>query len=187
MRESPFAVNFRMVLHEIARTVGPKGLLIRDGGQRELAAELILETMEVGIRKDRRRRAGLHVGDAAAVDLAVDNLSAPRIARPPRAVVGHREDVDVTIEDEMAARMRAIEAADEVGHLGVGRDDAVGQSVQIQELLHEFGNLAGIPGGIGALVPHERLQEAHEVLAVAIDPVQDLLACRAHDPLPGSR
>src|SRR5262245_17473596 len=178
--EERMPMHFWMVLHEVARTVGPEGFLIRYGGQRELALELILETIEVGVREDRRRRAGLHVGDATAVDLAVDNLPTPGILRPTRTVVGHREYVDVAIEDEMAAGAPAIEAADDVGHFGVRRDDAVGQSAQIEEPLHEIGDLAGIPGGIGALVLHERLQEAHEVLAVAIDPVQNLLTCRAH-------
>src|SRR5262249_20904937 len=103
-------MDFRMVLHEVARTVGSEGFLVGYGGERQLAAELVFETIEIGVAEDRRRRAGLHVGDAAAIDLAVRDFPAPGVAGPAGAVVGDREHVDMAIEDEMAPGMPAIKA-----------------------------------------------------------------------------
>src|SRR5262245_43113582 len=105
-------MDFRMVLHEVARTIRSEGFLVGNSCERQLAAELVSEMIEIGVGEDRRCRAGLHVSDAAAIDLAVHDLPAPGIARPAGAVVGYREHVDMAIEYEMAPRVRAIEAAD---------------------------------------------------------------------------
>src|SRR5262245_24171007 len=77
--EERIAVHLRMVLHEVARTVGPEGFLVGDGGQRQLAAELLRETIEIDVSENRGGGAGLHVGDATAIDLAVHHLPAPWI------------------------------------------------------------------------------------------------------------
>src|SRR5215831_5621992 len=111
-------MDFRMVLHEIASAIGPKRFLVGYGGERKLAAEPAFETIEIGIGEEGRRGAGLHVGDAAAIDLAVRDFPTPGVAGPAGAVVGDREHVDMTIEDKMAPGVRAVKAADDVGHLG---------------------------------------------------------------------
>ena len=172
------------MLHKVAGAIRSERLLVGDGRQRELAFELVLEAVQICIREDRCRRSGLHVGDAAAVHLAVDDLAAPRVFAPPGSVVGHWEHVDMAVEDEMAAGRRALEGADDVRHLVMRRDDAIGQPFLIQKVGNERSNLAGVAGRVRALVLNEGLQEAHKLLAIAFDPIQKLLTFRAQNTLP---
>ncbi len=57
-------------------------------------------------RPHRRGETALHVGRAAPVEPAVDDLAAERLLRP-RAAVADRHDVDVRVERERAAAARA--------------------------------------------------------------------------------
>src|SRR5262245_21207993 len=86
----------------------------------------------------------------------------------------------------MAAGAGASKAADDVRHFGMRRDDAVRQASLLQEGGDKFSGLAGVAGGIGAGVAYEGLQEVHEIAAVAIDPVEQLLTPRVHLDLPRS-
>src|SRR5262245_23488152 len=89
----------------------------------------------------------------------------------------------MAIEHEMAAGAGAIEAANDIRHRGMGRDDAVGQASLFQEGGDEFGGVARVARGIGATVLDEGLQEMHKIVAVAIDPIEQLLTRRGHDHL----
>ena len=80
----------------------------------------------------------------------------------------------------MPAFAGAIEAADDVGHLRMRRDDAIRKIALRQEAGDELGGAARVAWRVRALVPHEFLQEAHEIVAVALDPVQQLLTSRIH-------
>src|SRR5262245_56868622 len=91
----------------------------------------------------------------------------------------------MAIEDEMAAGVAAVEAADDIRHLGMGRDDAVGLGFLLQKTGDEAGGRARVAGGIGAAVLDESLQETHEIVAVAIDPIEQLLTPRVHVDLLG--
>jgi hypothetical protein len=90
----------------------------------------------------------------------------------------------MAVEDEMAPGLGAIVAANDIRHLGMGRDDAVGQASPFQELANEFGGVARVAGGIGTTVLDESLQEVHEIIAVAIDPFEQLSTPRVHAFLP---
>src|SRR5579871_694364 len=96
------------MLGQVARAPRPEGLLVRHRRQRELAVELGLDLVEVEEGEDRRRGAALHVAGAAAVNLVVDQLAAPRITRPAGAVAD-REHVDMAIERQMASRLAGVE------------------------------------------------------------------------------
>src|SRR5215467_1801854 len=80
--QAAVAVDFRMMLHQIARAPRPEGLLVGHRGEGELALEMLAHAMQVVVGEDRGRRARLHVGDPAPVDLAVGNGAAPRIVGP---------------------------------------------------------------------------------------------------------
>jgi hypothetical protein len=84
----------------------------------------------------------------------------------------------------MAAGRRSFEGADDVRHFVMRGDDAVRETLLIQELGDECGNLAGVPRRIWAFVPNERLEKLDELVAVALDPIQKLLTFRAHNTLP---
>src|SRR5262245_30174414 len=86
----------------------------------------------------------------------------------------------------MAAGMGTIKAGDDVRHFGMGRDDAVRQAFLLQEGGDKSGGLARVAGRIGARVPDKGLQEVHEIAAVAIDPIEQLLTPRVHLDLPRS-
>src|SRR5262245_20326041 len=86
----------------------------------------------------------------------------------------------------MAAWVGASKAADDVRHFGMGRDDAVRQAFLLQEGGDKSSGVASVAGGIGAGVAYEGLQEVHEIAAVAIDPIEQLLTPRVHLDLPRS-
>src|SRR5262245_2444881 len=87
----------------------------------------------------------------------------------------------------MAAGAGAIKAADDVRHFGMGRNDAVRQAPLLQEGGDKPGGVARVARGVGAGMPYEGLQEVHEIAAVAIDPLKQLLTPRVHLDLPRSR
>src|SRR5688572_9623397 len=161
--EQCIAVHLRMMLHEVSRAIGSERLLVGDGSQCQLALEVLSEPMQIDIREDRSSGAGLHVGDAAPVDLAVGDLAAPRVLGPAGAVIGDRENINVSIEDEMPAFAGAIEAADDVGHLRMRRDDAIRKIALSQEAGDELGGAACITWWVRTLVAHEFLQKAYEI------------------------
>src|SRR5262245_33114656 len=90
----------------------------------------------------------------------------------------------MAVKDEVAAGVGAIEAADDIRHLGVGRGDAVRQACLFQEARDEAGGLARVTRRIGAPVLDESLQETHEIAAVAVDPIEQLLSPRVHVDIP---
>src|SRR5262245_30138928 len=87
----------------------------------------------------------------------------------------------------MAAGAGAIKAADDVRHFGMGRNDAVRQAPLLQEGGDKPGGVARVARGVGAGMPYEGVQEVHEIAAVAIDPLKQLLTPRVHLDLPRSR
>src|SRR5262245_23964102 len=90
----------------------------------------------------------------------------------------------MAVEDEMAAGVGAVEAADDIGHLWMRRDDAVRQASPLEEAGNEPGGVARVARGIGATVLNESLQETHKIVTVPIDPIEQLLTPRVHLDLP---
>src|SRR5216117_147975 len=64
--QAAVAVDLRMMLHQVPRAPRAEGLLVGDGGERELALEMLAHAMEIVVGEDRRRGPRLHVGDTAA-------------------------------------------------------------------------------------------------------------------------
>ncbi len=174
------AVHLRVVLHQIAGAIGAERLLVRDRGQGQFAFQAVLDAAEVDVGEDRGRGAALHVGDATTIDPAVDQLTAPRVFGPAKAVVGDREHVDVAIEHEVAAGRAAVETGDDVGHFRVWRDDPASKAATLEIGGQEGRHGARIAWRVGALVAHELAQERDELIAVLLDPVEQLLAVLAH-------
>ena len=75
--------------------------------------------MQVDVGPDRRAGAAFHVGDAAAMHLAVFDRAAPGIARPGFGCAS-RKNVDMAVEHEMAARPRTPKATDYVRQMVLG-------------------------------------------------------------------
>src|SRR5512133_3869883 len=88
------------MLGQVAGSVGPESLLVRDRRQRELAMKLGAQFTQVQEGEDRGGGAAFHVAGSAPVNAAVDKFAAPRVARPAGALA-HREAVDMAIECEM--------------------------------------------------------------------------------------
>ena len=125
------------------------------------------------------------VGGAAAVNLAVDELAAPRILGPSEPVVGHGKHVDVAVEHEMLARLAGLEGRDDVRHLGVGSDDAIVEAAGLELAGEEVGRRARVARRVRAFAAHERPQEGDQRVAIRVDPGLQLLAitlCHVRSP-----
>jgi hypothetical protein len=70
-------------------------------------------------------------------------------------VVGGGEAVDVTVEHEVFTRRPAFEGPDDVGELGLRRDDAIGESGCIEKACDVCGRFSRIAGRIWAFGLHE--------------------------------
>src|SRR3954471_22885898 len=91
-----------------------RGLLVRVGGDDEVAGEVDAERREDFRGNDHRGDAALHVAGPAPVQRAVTQLRVERIARPALLWLG-RDDVDVAVEEKRAAVALAAEPRDELG------------------------------------------------------------------------
>src|SRR5262249_61974330 len=98
-----------MVFGDIARSPRPERLFIGYHQQGQLALELVAYAVEIKEREDRGGRTALHVGRSAAIDLAVDQRSAPGGVRPT-ALVLDREHIEVAVERPMAPGATTLEA-----------------------------------------------------------------------------
>ena len=98
--EATVANDLRMMLEEIACTPWSERLLVRHHAQGHLPTQGLTPFASIEERKERCRGAGLHIAGTAAVNLAVDKVSAPRVMSP--AFSGSDwENVDVPIEGEI--------------------------------------------------------------------------------------
>src|SRR5262249_50665812 len=139
----------------------------------------LADAMEEGVGEDRGAGAGLHVAGAASIDLPVDQFAAPGILGPAGAVA-YREHVDMAVQDQVLARLRAVEGGDEVGHRGLRRDHAELEALAAQEIADETGGLRRIARRIRALAADEAAEERDDALAFLLDPLQQRLAVFAH-------
>jgi hypothetical protein len=73
-----------------------------------------------------------------------------------------------------------VESANDVWHLGMRRNDTVGQPLLVENGGDEFGRAAGVAGWVGTSMPDEVLQEADKLIAVKLEPIQQLVASRTH-------
>ncbi len=180
--QAAIAVHFGVMLHQVARAVRPEGLLVRHAGQRQLALELVLDAVEVAVGEDRGGRPALHVGRAAAVDVAVGDLSRPGAVLPAR-LVGHRKHVDMAVQHQVLPGLRRIEACHDVRHDLVRGDHAVLQLLAVEESAdvgHGFQRIARWVGRLGA---DEVAEKADQLVLVLVDPGEQLIL---HEPVPPS-
>src|SRR5262249_52184425 len=144
------------------------------------------DTVQVVVSEDRGRRAGFHVGHAAAVDLAISDRPAPRTVRPGLILLIGREHVHVAVEYQMATGSRRREGSYDVRHSGLGRDDAEGQLVRFQEARDVRGGECRVAGWVRTLGADEFAQKTNDLVAVLVDPPHELLFEIVHGVLSSS-
>jgi len=111
--EATVANDLRMMLEEIACTPWSERLLVRHHAQGHLPTQGLTPFASIEERKERCRGAGLHIAGTAAVNLAVDKVSAPRVMSP--AFSGSDwENVDVPIEGENPTRFARGKIGDDI-------------------------------------------------------------------------
>src|SRR5262249_16073699 len=94
---------------------------------------MVADAVQVVIGEDGGQRAGFHVSYPAAVDLAVRDCPAPWTVRPGFVLLVDREYVHVAVEHKMVTGSRSRKGAHDVWHGGLGRDDAEGKLMRLQE------------------------------------------------------
>jgi hypothetical protein len=162
-----------MVVHEVVGAPQPHRLFVRN--RREGEAPLPLNQLgEEAEGNERRRRPCLHVGDAAAEDLAVDDLAAERIALPA-AAVADGECVEMTVEDHGAAGA-AVGGRYHVHHSGLGLYDLVRMALAFEIRDHTFGRRPCVARRVLARPAHEIAQEPEPLVLALFDAVEDLVA-----------
>ena len=109
----------RMLLDEPAETVSRPHFLVRDDDEHEVACQRHPLTRDRCERDRARRDLVLHVERAATPDLAVDEVSRPRIALPLRRIGEHRVRVG---EEPERRTVAASDARDEVGPVRLPRE-----------------------------------------------------------------
>ena len=123
-----------------------EAFLMDGAGDADLAGEVLAGLFRVaGGCRDHGAVAALHVGGAAAVDPAVDDLAAERVVLPLRRV-DHVDGVDVAVHQDRLAGAFAVDGAE---HAAVFVDDDLIKAVLFHLALHEFRDallLAGIAG-----------------------------------------
>src|SRR5262249_21779156 len=120
---------------------------------------------------------------AASVDFAVDELPAPRVARPAFAGAD-RKDVDVPIERQMTSWLASGEVGDNVRHRLVRGDDLVGHPVRIQERPDVPGSAAGVARRIGSATADKLLKKGYQEMAIPIDALEQSALCGLHRHAP---
>ena len=157
------------MLHEVQHARRAEGLLVGHHRQRQAAVQLVAHLIQVEVGKDRGRGPAAHVATAAPVHLAVDQLSAPGVAGPPRLGLD-REHVDVPVEDHVLAGTAGVEAGDVIGSI-CGRGDPVVLNAPLGELrLHKVRRFKGVAGRIGGLAAHEPLQKINQHFSIGVYP-----------------
>src|SRR5215472_3298202 len=125
----------------------------------------------------RAHRLRLHVGHAAAEDLAVDDVAAEGIALPAVAVA-HGERVEMAVEDDRAARA-AVGRGHHVDHPGPGLDHLGRITLALQVLDDAVRGGTSVTRRILAGSAHELAEEAEPLFLPLVDLFEDLVA-RVH-------
>ena len=165
--EDAVADDVRVIVHQVAGAPGAAGFFVRHCRQRELAGKLRLEVVQVVVGEKRCSRSGLHVDDAAPEQLSILDDSGVRVDGPLGRVAG-REDVQMTVEDEVLARFAAVERRDDVGHRRLWRDDLVVETAFFHPVGQERSQVGRVAGGILARNLHHALHELEDFVGVAV-------------------
>ena len=125
-------------------------------------------------------------GEAAGhIRNLLDQRPAPGVLRPALAVAD-REHVDMAVECEVVARLRGRERRDDVRHRLLRRDHAIFDAAPIQQIADMRRRRARVAGWVGAGAADESAQKIDQHVAVALDPLQQLILATRHLPiLPG--
>ena len=83
------------------------------------------------------------------------------------------EDVDMAVEHQV--RRTDTEFADDVRQVLAGMEHLAGRALAFQMVGDEGGHRPRVAGRVGARDADERGEEAHERVAVLLDPGEDLL------------
>ena len=137
-----------------------EAFLVNDPGDNNLTGKISLHVL--GEERGSRHHCSdgaFHVGGAAAVDLSVCDLAAEGLVRPA-GWVGHRDGVDVAVEEEHFARAVALNAAQNVA-VRIDEHVVVGQFMK--GLLHARDDAVLVPRI--ALCLDERLAQVNHLLA----------------------
>ncbi len=174
------------MLHQIARPPWAKGFLIRNGGQRELALQLIADAVKIGKCEDRSGSAAFHVRHPAPPDFVIHDGPTPRAAIGPSLVLTDRETVDVPIEYEMFTRPSTFKTGNDIGKCRIRVNDAIGNIGGIQKRRNMSGRLPRISGRVRAFCLYELTEKGDEPIVVAVDPIHELTLGVVHKRLPSS-
>ncbi len=136
-----------MVLEEIARAPRAERLLVGDRRVAQAAVQPVAHRMQVEVGQGQGGKAALHVAGAASVNASVDDVAA--IRAPVPFAVGGGESVNMPIEHEVAAGPGAVETRDDIGHVGVWRDDRRIEAGLAQGIEDEIGRLARVARRVG--------------------------------------
>jgi hypothetical protein len=181
--QAAVAEHFRVMLGQVAGTVGSERLFVRYRRQGQPAVELGKQFAHIQKREDGGRGAAFHVARAASVDAAVDEFPAPRVMCPAGAIA-HREHVDMAVECEVTAGFAGLKRRDDVRHDLVGRDHTAVRLVAGQELTDMSCRLAGVAGRVRARTTDEAPEEIEQDLAVPLNPLQQLRLATFHSSSP---
>ena len=128
-----------------------EAFLMDGAGDADLAGEVLAGLFRVaGGCRDHGAVAALHVGGAAAVDPAVDDLAAERVVLPLRRV-DHVDGVDVAVHQDGLAGPLAVDGAENTAE---AVDDDLVEAVFLHFALHQFryalfmAGIAGDPDGL---------------------------------------
>jgi len=107
----------------------------------------------------------------ASVNAPIGDRAGERVAGPACGIPA-REHVDVAVQHEVPARPGEAGGSHEVGHRLLRRDAAIGQPAAVEEVGDERGARARVARRVRRVDARERLEKAHDPVAVGVDPLQ---------------
>lgn len=143
----------RVLLDQEAGAEGPAPLLVAQHAEHDVAGR----RRTLGRPQHRgheHRHATLHVQGAATPEDAVADLAGEGVGRP--LLAGHRDHVDVTVEEQRRSRATPGQAGDDVGPVGIAGENPYLQPRGLQ-LGRQPGDQLTLPTGGRARVEADQL------------------------------